>query len=182
MVHPTRWLCLGLLLPALGLPACQQKMLDDDGLPGTSLGTYQVHATLTQSTCGPGAFGSPDTWDFEVKLAVDGSVLYWNNGSELVEGSVGSDGAAFSFSDQLTIPVSDAKGAQPGCVMFRQDAASGTLNSKSDTPAEVTAFTGALSYGYGQQDGSDCSTVVQQAGAATIPCTISYGLTATRTQ
>jgi hypothetical protein len=180
MGDPSRWLCVGLLVPALGLTACDQNMEDDDGLPGTSLGTYQVHAALQESTCGPGAFGAPDAWDFEVKLSRDDSVLYWNNGSELVEGKMADDGVAFSFSDQLTIPVTDKKGAQLGCVMLRQDTATGTLSA--DKPEDVTGFSGVLGYGYDQQVGSDCSELLQQAGATTVPCTIRYGLSATRTE
>jgi len=159
-------------------PGCVHDMLDDDGLPGQSMGTYRVQATLTSNSCGPGAFGALDAWEFEVKLAREGSVIYWNNGTELVEGSLAADGRAFSFSDQLTMPLSERKGAQAGCTMFRQDTASGTLDSADAD--KVTGFTGSLTYGYDQEKGSDCSAVLAQAGAAQLPCKLDYTITATR--
>lgn len=177
MTTAYRWAQLGLLLAAIPAAGCMTDMQDDDGLPGESLGTFKVQATLVDSTCGEGAFGAPDTWEFEVKLARDGSVLYWNNGSELVQGTLTND-VSFAFSAAMSIPVTEKKGAQAGCVMIRQDAASGTLAS---TDADgVTGFQGDLSYGYGEADGSECGPLLQEAGIQGLPCQIHYGITATR--
>ncbi len=167
-----------LVLAGACAPGCMQDMVDDDGLPGQSMGTYRVRATLTSNACGPGAFGALDDWEFEVKLAREGSVIYWNNGTELVEGSLADDGKTFSFSDQLRMRVSERKGAQAGCTMFRQDTASGELDSAEVD--KVTGFTGSLTYGYDQEKGSDCAAVVAQAGAAQLPCKLDYAIAATR--
>ncbi len=117
----------------------------DSKIPGDELGTYQVVAQLDSSTCGPGALGSKDLWEFEVKLSQDGRDLYWLNGSEPVAGSLASDGVSFGFDSHTVVtPIPAGKG-HPGCAIARTDSGTGKLSSAAppwpaSTAPSATAF------------------------------------------
>ena len=176
MLSPSRpWLpCLCALL---SLPACMQDTGQDNTMPGTLLGTYAVNGTLTNSTCGPSAFGSSEKWDFSVKLSRESSKLYWYNGSEVITGTIGSDGKSFTFTTTVTGKVNDAMKGQKGCAMTRSDALVGALQGAGD---EVTGFTGAMTYRFGQTTDSDCTEAVAEEGVVAFPCDMTYSLTAAR--
>ncbi len=171
-----RWsLLFPLALPCLG--ACFGEK--DETLPGESLGEFHVVATLESSTCGPGAMGSTDVWEFDVQLAQDGDYLYGMNGSEAIEGSLASDGRSFSFGSQTRVPVVQGTKTAKGCTIVRTDAASGALDV---TGADVPTFTGRIRYGYTAESGSDCTELLgTEGGLAGLPCEIDYRLAATRT-
>ena len=171
-----RWsLLLPLALPLVG--ACFGEK--DETLPGESLGEFHVVATLESSTCGPGALGSTDVWEFDVQLAQDDDYLYWMNGSEAIEGSLASDGRSFSFGSQTRVPVVAATKTAKGCTVVRTDAASGALEGSD---RDIPAFTGRIRYGYTAETGSDCTELLgTEGGLAGLPCEIDYRLAATRT-
>jgi hypothetical protein len=164
---------LALLLPIL---ACSGNK--DPKIPGDELGTYQVVATLDSSTCGPGALGSTDVWQFDVKLSRDGDYLYWLNGAEAISGAVAADGVTFAFDTQVVVQaVAPGKG-QPGCAIARIDSGSGTL--ANDT-LDVDSFNGRLRYGFQATQGSDCQSVLGvEGGFYSLPCEMSYLLAGKR--
>jgi hypothetical protein len=148
----------------------------DSKIPGDELGTYQVVAQLDSSTCGPGALGSKDLWEFEVKLSQDGRDLYWLNGSEPVAGSLASDGVSFGFDSHTVVtPIPAGKG-HPGCAIARTDSGTGKLSSAAPP---VAGFDGTLRYGFQPLAGSDCAALVAvEGGFHTLPCEISYAMKA----
>ena len=152
----------------------------DAKIPGEPLGTFHVVARLDQSTCGPGALGSPDVWEFDVLLSRDGPDLYWLNGEEPVFGTVAADGVTFSFGTETDVKLSEPGPASAGCTIRRVDAASGTLGG-ADT--DVPHFEGLLRYGYTESTGSECAEYVGvEGGFAALPCEIGYRMTADRTK
>lgn len=151
---------------------------EKEKVPGDSLGTYQVVAQLEASTCGPGALGSKDLWEFEVKLSQDGHDLYWLNGAEAIGGDLASDGVSFGFDSRSVVtPIAAGKG-QPGCSISRTDSGTGKLSS-ADPP--VDGFEGSLRYGFQPLPGSDCEALMAvEGGFHALPCEISYAMKATR--
>ncbi len=151
----------------------------DAKIPGEPLGTFHVIGQLEASSCGPGAVGSSDVWEFDVRLSRDGADLYWLNGAEAIWGSVAADGTSFSFDTQVAVPAIEAGKGQPGCTIIRSDSASGSLSSPS---LDVRSFTGRLRFGYMPQGGSDCSPLMGvEGGFSMLPCEMSYLVEATRT-
>jgi hypothetical protein len=170
-------LVLALALPLAGCGALGNKDLD---VPGTSLGSYHVVGHLTDSTCGPGALGSTSLWDFDVKLSRDGNVLYWLNGQDAIPGEIATDGTSFGFQTTVTVQAQAAGQGQAGCSVTRTDSAQGELDVEGQT--DVPAFTGTLDFGYAADAAADCSSLVGvQGGLATLPCDMSYSLSAQRT-
>jgi hypothetical protein len=150
----------------------------DPKIPGDELGTYQVVANLDSSTCGPGALGAKDVWEFDVKLSRDGDALYWLNGAEAISGSVASDGVSFAFETRVDVQAIEPGKGQTGCVISRIDSGSGTLSSSS---LEVSSFDGLLRYGFQPTSGSDCAPLLGvEGGFYALPCEMSYRLSATR--
>ena len=171
---------LVLLASAAQSLACSGIMADHNGRQlGDDLGRFHVAAKLEQSSCGPGALGSTDNWEFDVDLSRDGSKLYWKNGSDPVTGQVAGDGVSFTFDSQSIVPVAPKKGAQLGCTVARVDSAAGTLAASG---TNVESFTGSLKYAYSTDDASDCSSLIDvEGGFSQLPCDIGYKMTATRT-
>jgi hypothetical protein len=162
----------------VGLVSCIGNPDDaHDDVPGDLLGMYKVDALMEESSCGPGALGAPDHWSFDVKLSRDDSNIYWNNGDEALEGSLSS--AIFSFTSEVSIPVREAKPGRPGCTLWRQDAARGTLVAGADE-SDVPGFDGSLTYSFAQESGSDCNDAMAEVGLAQLPCSVRYTMTATR--
>ncbi len=149
-------------------------MRDHDGrVPGQALGTFHVAATLQASTCGSGALGSPDSWQFDVKLSRDGSRLFWLNGGAPVEGRIETDGMTFGFETAIQVELArDAGQNGAGCVVDRLDRAAGKLESRG---SEVSAFAGTLRSAYSAQ--GDCSALVGvNGGFSVLPCSLSYDI------
>ncbi len=171
------------LLSGLGLAVLSACMADPEDarmdVPGDYLGTFQVDAVLSDSTCGDGTLAAPGLWDFEVRLSKDDSHLYWTNGAESIRGDLSSDGKAFTFKSEVATTLSESKPGRPGCVIWRQDAAAGSLEpgSKED---EFPAFTGKLTYSYAPGVGSQCGELLDATGLTSLPCLIRYEMTGTR--
>jgi hypothetical protein len=157
--------------------------------PGQPLGSFAVDAAITQNTCGPGAFGEQSPWDFQVQLARDPGVLYWDNGAAVIGGTIAADGVSFSFDSGVTIdlragtedPGTDPGGStRPPCSVSRADHADGTLGSSTLT---VRSFTGQLSYAFTLTPGSQCDDLVATTDPelAGLPCGFGYAMTGTWT-
>jgi hypothetical protein len=150
----------------------------DDKVPGDELGSYHVISKLTTSTCGPGALGSSDVWEFDVKLSKDGHDLYWVSGPEPVPGSLAADDVSFAFAVDVVVDAIPAGKGETGCIIKRSDSGSGTLSSP--TPP-VTGFQGALRFGFQPQTGSDCQALMGvEGGFYALPCEMDYSMTAAK--
>lgn len=148
--------------------------------PGESLGTFQVIATLTSSTCGKGALGSADSWTFDVRLSREDEKLYWDNGRELVTGSASEAGTfALTSGTELDMRSAGESKGLPPCSVARRDEATVVLEGAD----EVTGFHGALSYVYAPTPSSSCADLTTGLTPifAQLPCVITYDMTATRT-
>src|SRR4051794_10444090 len=82
---------------------CDKVFGNHDPRPGDVLGTYHVTTGIASNTCGEGALGEQDSWQFDVKLSRDTGALYWNNGQEVINGTLGADGVSFSFDSGIVI-------------------------------------------------------------------------------
>lgn len=151
----------------------------DPKVPGEALGTYSVVASLDSSSCGPGALGSSDLWEFQVKLSQDGHDLYWLNGAEAIAGDLAADGVSFGFDSHVVVTVIEPTKGQPGCSMARTDTGSGKLSSAAPP---VDGFQGTLRYGFQPLSGSDCQPLLAvEGGFHALPCEMTYAMKAART-
>lgn len=168
-----------LLLVCLASGGCLEfGKVDDAKQPGDLLGTYDVTAKLEQSTCGNGAFGSTESWRFQVKLSRLESDLYWLNGREAIVGSIGKDDRSFSFDSRVDVDIPPEESGDAECRIRREDTASGKL---SDDGTDVEEFDGELSFRYSIIDDASCEGFLLSPGApARLPCTLSYTMQATR--
>jgi hypothetical protein len=147
--------------------------------PGDRLGTFHATGTLTSDTCQAPLLGVTNSWAFDVKLSREGGTLYWLNGEEAIPGSIAKDGTTFDFHSGVEVTLQAAQGAQPGCVMARTDTANGVLGSST---TDVANFSVDMSFRYAVEAGSQCASWVGvQGGFVSLPCTVSYSLTAKRT-
>ncbi len=150
----------------------------DAKVPGELLGTFDVAAELAETTCGAGALGSADFWQFELKLSRDLDHIFWLNGREVISGQIGEDGEAFAFDSGIEVEVLEPVRGAPGCTLDRRDQAEGRLSSSSDV---VDTFDGTLTYTYTPTVDSDCSALVGvEGGFGRLPCSIEYAIEATR--
>jgi hypothetical protein len=152
--------------------------VDDAKQPGDLLGTYDVSASLEQATCGSGAFGSTESWRFQVKLSRFESDLYWLNGREAIVGSIGKDGRTFSFDSRVDVDIPPEESGDAECRIRREDSATGKLSADG---IDVETFEGELSFRYGIAGDSNCDGFLLTPGApARLPCTIGYTMTGAR--
>jgi len=150
----------------------------DAKVPGDDLGKFHVVGQLEASSCGEGALGSRDVWEFELRLSRSPYALYWLNGREVIEGEIADDGVSFEILTRLEVPVLDPEPGFAGCVLERNDRAVGVLGSET---TEVKRFRGSLSYEYRAFADSDCSPLMGVPGGFhALPCELSYDLDATR--
>lgn len=167
-----------ILVPLLFCTACLGHGKEDPKAPGDQLGSFLVTAILDDSSCGPGALGSTDKWEFSVKLSHDGDALYWLNGKEAIVGSLAADGVTFSFDTKVAVPAVPPGKGQIGCTMMRVDRASGKLSN----PEDATEFEGNLDYEFTPTPESDCSPLVGvEGGFSSLPCEMHYSMKAART-
>jgi hypothetical protein len=178
------------LLPALllALTGCAEMFGNKDAYqPGDPLGTYHVVGTKTSSQCGEGALGATPTWEFDVDLAREDGVLYWDNGAQVLTGAIAEDGVTFSIDATVVVDMrTEATVGYPPCSVERRDAARGALAAPGD---DVKAFSATLRYDFAPTTGSQCADLV--LGAPTdlpgepvfgaLPCGIVYDLAGTRT-
>ena len=150
---------------------------EDATLPGEPLGTFEVAASLEESTCGDGALAAPRDWEFEVQLSRDRGYLFWLNGEAPIEGKVDSDGE-FSIESGSRYKLTEEDPISPGCTVLRADLAEGVL-PEGDEP---TSFSGTLRYDYTVENGKDCSTLIGiPEGFQALPCRVEYEFEAERT-
>jgi hypothetical protein len=170
-------IALVLLLPAVVACEFGEK---DAKVPGEPLGTYHVVAALEDSTCGPGALGATDLWEFEVKLSREARDFYWLNGKEVIFGTIAADDVTFAFDTRIDVQAIPPGKGQPGCAISRKDSATGKLSSASD---DVKSFDGLLRYGFVPKTGSNCEALVGvEGGFSALPCEMSYEMNAARTK
>src|SRR5215218_7934577 len=124
-----RWVLFAVLLAAL--PGCSDAFGDKDARQlGTALGAFHVAATRTQNSCGEGALGTQPTWAFDVKLARDPGVIFWNNGAEMIRGDLEADLVTFHFDTGIVMNMrTEADGPRPPCSISRHDQAEGVLSA-----------------------------------------------------
>jgi hypothetical protein len=162
-------------LLGLTLASCLDfRKVDDAKAPGDMLGMYDVTGKLASSTCGDGALGAGNTWNFQVKLTRQENDIYWLNGQETLVGDIANDGRSFSIQSGVQVVVSQPGRGQPGCAVNRRDDAEGKL---SDSGTDVESFEGTLGFSYESAKGGDCSEWVGTEGAvAVLPCSLTYAL------
>jgi hypothetical protein len=166
-----------LLVIAL-LAACSGK---DPYNPGQALGTFHVTGALTKTSCGP----VPDPWEFDVKLAHDGSTFYWIQGAGPISGQVdANDNVALKASDSRQLRAADERNHVAACAVQRDDHLDVALAGDGEAPIsdlkDTTRLTGKLVYRFTPTEGSDCSDQTLDTGGdyAALPCEVSYDLTA----
>jgi hypothetical protein len=167
---------LGLLaLAATTMPSgCFGDGRADAHNPGTALGTFDVSATVTANTCGAGALGEQSPWAFPIKLSRDPGALYWNNGQDVIVGTLAADNVTFSFSTSVIQNMRDPNVVgPPPCSVTREDSASGALDAATGA---VSSFSGQLSYQFTPTAGSSCDDLVTGAApvVAQLPCGFGY--------
>ena len=173
-----RWLSV---LALLGCVSCKFGQ-GDAKVPGEPLGTFEVIAELQSSTCGAGALGSTDIWEFNVQLSKDLDQLFWLNGQEVIPGKLARDGESFEFDTRVQVEVFEPEPGILGCTLNRQDRASGQLDYDKDDEEAVTSFNGRLTFAYIPTSDSDCSPLMGvEGGFSTLPCEMKYDLVASRT-
>ena len=167
-------------LAALGLLGCEGFGQGGHGdVPGEWLGRYAVVAKIEQSSCGPGALGATDVWEFEMELSRGDRELFWLHAEQVVAGRLASDGVGFTFESRSQVPVVEPGPGRSGCTIVRSDHADGTLEASGET---ISGFEGRLRYGYVPASGSDCSPVLLVGGGfAALPCEIAYRMEGVRT-
>lgn len=176
---------LAVLLALPTLVGCGDFFGNKDAYqPGHQLGTFHVVGTRTRNQCGEGALGTEPTWEFDVDLARDKGALYWDNGAQVLTGTLGDDDRTFSIEATVVVDMrtEDHPGYTP-CSIERRDAVQGTLSEGED----VDAFAADLTYDFAPTAGSVCDDLVlgseTQGDApvfAALPCGIAYALDAHR--
>lgn len=175
------------LLPAL--TGCAELFGDQDAhQPGDPIGTFHVVATRTTSQCGEGALGATPTWEFDVDLARTEGALYWDNGAQVLTGSLAEDGVTFSIDATVVVDMrTEATVGYPPCSVERRDAARGELAEPGD---DVEGFSATLRYDFAPTAGSECADLVLGAASdlpavdpvfAALPCGMVYELAGERT-
>lgn len=159
-------------LAFLALPACSSALAEGDGRAfGDDLGRFQVTALLADASCGPGALGAEERWEFEVVLSEDEPDFYWNTGAAAVEGKLDPNGA-FAVEGELAIPSDES--ATPLCTVVRSDSASGLFTD----PTRTRIADGRLEYRFRGE--GDCGEIILDLGLAALPCSMGYDFTAAR--
>ncbi len=150
--------------------------------PGDELGTFHVAATRGVNTCGDGALGNAATWEFDVKLARGGAQIFWNNGVEIIDGTIDADAKSFHFTTGVLMNMRTAEShGLPACSIRRTDRADGKLAATDD---DVASFKGKLEFGFAPTEGSSCEDLIMGSAAvlAKLPCGILYAIEGTRTE
>lgn len=163
----------GISLVLLGLacsgPPGAGRTLGDD------LGTFRVVANEAANTCGPGALGSRETFDFALDLSREHSELFWNGS---VRGRIDAS-LAFEFQAEVRIELRAPRNADPGCTLRRSDAMTGVL--EEDPAAGIVGFTGAMSYSVSSDTAEGCTqSELAESGLRVVPCRLEYTLEAER--
>jgi hypothetical protein len=164
-------------LAIVGLALIAVAACSAQALPGTPLGTFTVTGHLATDTCD---IADP-TKIFDVALSeTSQSVLYWSyqDGSPALSSPVSSQLEAVLTSSDIANADPTEAGTDGPCTMERDDRIDITLNSAS----APTSFVGTLLYSFSVFGASNCSDQLIAAGGTyqTLPCSVSYTLTALR--
>jgi hypothetical protein len=142
---------------------------------GDDLGTFRVVATETANTCGAGALGSRESFDFALDLSREHSELFWNGS---VRGRVNAS-LAFEFRAEVRLELRAPRNADPGCTLRRSDEMTGVL--EEEAAAGIVGFTGAMSYSVSSDTAEGCSlSELAESGLSVVPCRLDYLLEAER--
>lgn len=142
---------------------------------GDDLGTFGVAATETENTCGPGALGSPESFDFEVDLSRAHSELFWNG---TVGGRIDAS-LAFEVRAGVRVELRRATPADPGCVISRTDEITGVLEEQP--PEGIVGFAAVMSYAFESASAEGCARgVPDEYDLPVLPCRLGYMLSARR--
>jgi hypothetical protein len=174
------------LVVACALAVCTAACTGKDPYrPGTPLGTFHVDGKLLATSCG--AASAPDPWSFDVKLAREGTTLYWLQGGLPVAGPLDANAhVVLASSDTQTVhaaaPRAGATPAIPLCAVTRADGLDATLAPDPATASGVVGFHGTLTYTFSATADSDCSDQLESAGGpfARLPCSVGYALAGVR--
>jgi hypothetical protein len=175
------------VLLLIALPAVTQGCGKDPQNPGEPLGTFHVSASLVSTSCGSASAApasdadiawAPTQWEFDVRLAEDGSTLYWIQGDVPVSGPIDATHRAALSSSAIHVLVPPNARGVGGCALQRQDDADLALAG-----SPVTHVSGGLRYAYTPTSDSDCSGMLAATGGSfqTLPCQIVYAIMADRT-
>jgi hypothetical protein len=172
-----------LALLVMAASACGKDPMN----PGEPLGTFHVSATLQATSCGATTAApastddvawAPPSWAFDIRLAQDGSTLYWIQGDVPVSGNIDPTHRATLSTSAIHVLVPPNTPGQAACAMERNDAVDLTLAG-----SPITHLSGALRYAYTPTSDSDCSAMLAAAGGSfqALPCQVVYAITADRT-
>ena len=129
--------------------------------------------------CKAAVLGVTPEWAFDVKLSRQDDTLYWLNGEEAIPGTIATDGRSFDFQSGVQVTLEAAQGVHPGCIVDRSDTGNGKLSSSS---SDVKSFSIDMSFAYAQESSTQCAGFVGvEGGFASLPCTVSFAMTAERT-
>jgi hypothetical protein len=144
-----------------------------------SLGTFDVDAKLTGTSCGVGALGMANEWTFVVGIGRDDmtGVCTWDVGGGPIAGTCNGSDMLFDASLIIDMRKGD-DGTHPACSIQRSDAAAASL----DDPKAPTKLSGTLTYTFTPTHNSNCADlyVGQSAKFLTLPCVAQYSLSAKR--
>jgi hypothetical protein len=159
------------LVCAAGATACSGVLAKGDGRAiGDDLGRFSIDAALETSTCGDGEIGGPSSVTFNVFLSEAPPHVYWNSGSDSVEGDLAEDGVHFDFRSETVVTLPGSESAADTCTVVRTDTSSGAL----DAPESARRLTGSLEYRFAIQGRSDCTAALAESGVSALPCTMRY--------
>jgi hypothetical protein len=143
---------------------------------GRDLGTFHTEASTVSNTCGVGAVGSQERFEFDVELSMDAGELFWDNN---VGGTIDA-ARAFELESEVRVALRPM-GNGAGCSVVRTDTVSGTL--EADAQGTLEAFTGRLGYAFSAEPSSTCSVDdLLSQGLSRLPCSLEYMLHGVRTR
>jgi hypothetical protein len=185
MVYRSSESCLSprlFLTTAIALASFATSCGTAPGLPGTSLGTYNVSGALVTNTCGA-SLGLPSPWTFTAQMSEVGTSIYWQiSGGSMVSGTMSSATQVnITAIDTSNVDTSEA-GVEGPCDLTSSTAMNLVLSAGSPP----TSFTGAVGYTFtaatGVSSTTDCTDQLSAYGGPydTLPCTASYSLTGMR--
>ncbi len=150
---------------------CAGKAGSDPSTPGTAVGTFAVHGTRVEDTCGD----APVTWDFSVKLSRESTTLYWiQGGTPVASHKLSSGGYEFTSTAVHDLRPANKALELAACSVTRDDQSSVTL------AVDETTFTGTLEYAYVPVTGADCRDQTVEFGGTygALPCKQRFSLDA----
>ena len=171
--------------PVICLVSLSACVAPTSPLPGDSLGKYDVAATLVSNTCGSG-IDATNPWNVTAEMSKDGTTLYFENedGSDQVSG--GYDDSAQTSATLVAAETKNVNDASANLSTTCNLTLATTYALSLGATSPPASFTGTASYAYSVataiSSNTDCSAQLSSVGGkyATLPCTVSYSVKATR--